>query len=78
MEALIANGALTQEQGAGLLDKIQEINAKLDAGHTGAACNQLSGFINQVNGFINNGTLTPAQGQPLLDTANALKSNSGC
>lgn len=78
VEALIASGALTQDQGAGLLDKIQEVSAKIDAGQTAAACNQLSSFINQVNGFISNGTLTSVQGQPLIDTANALKSNLGC
>jgi YVTN family beta-propeller protein len=78
VEALVAAGALTQAQGAGLLDKIHEISAKIDAGQAGAACNQLSGFINQVNAFISNGTLTTAQGQPLLDTANTLKSNLGC
>ena len=63
---------------AGLLDKIHEISAKIDAGQTNSACNQLSGFINQVNAFISNGTLTPAQGQPLIDTANVLKTKLGC
>lgn len=78
VEALIAGAALTQNQGAGLLDKIQEVSAKIDAGQTAAACNQLSGFMNQVNGFISNGTLTPAQGQPLINVANGLKFNLGC
>jgi len=78
VEALIAGGALTQDQGAGLIDKIQEASAKLDAGQTGAACNQLSSFINQVNAFISNGTLTSAQGQPLIDSTNTLESDLGC
>ena len=78
VEALIADGALTQDQGSGLLNKIQEVSAKIDAGQTAAACNQLNSFINQVNGFISNGTLTPAQGQPPIATANALRSNLGC
>ena len=78
VEALITSGALTQDQGVGLLDKIHEISAKLDAGQTAAACNQLSGFINQVNGFIGSGTLTPADGQPLIDAATALKTKLGC
>ena len=78
VKALIAAGALTQEQGAGLLDKIQEVIAKIDAGQTAAACNQVSSFINQVNGFINNGSLTSAQGQELIDAANALKTKIGC
>lgn len=78
VEALVAEGALTQSQGAGLLDKINEATAKIEAGQTAAACNQLSSFINQVNAFISNGTLTPEQGQPLIDAANALKSDAGC
>jgi YVTN family beta-propeller protein len=78
VEALVADGSLTQRQGAGLLDKIHEISAKIEAGQTGSACNQLSSFINQVSGFINNGTLTPAEGQPLIDTANVLRSDLGC
>ena len=61
-----------------MLDKINEATAKIEAGQTAAACNQLSSFINQVNAFISNGTLTPEQGQPLIDAANALKSDAGC
>ena len=78
LEGLTASGVLTQGQGAGLLDKINEATAKYDASQTGAACNQLSGFINQVNAFIGNGTLTPAQGQSLSDAANAVKTKFGC
>jgi YVTN family beta-propeller protein len=78
VEALIASGAFTQDQGDGLLDKIHELSAKLDAEQTGAACNQLSSFVNQVNAFISNGTLSGAQGQVLLDAANSLASKSGC
>ncbi len=78
VEALIAGGTLTQDKGAGLLDKIHEAVAKHDAGQAGAACNQLNSFINQVNAFIGNGTLTPAQGQSLIDLANAIQADFGC
>jgi hypothetical protein len=61
-----------------LLDKIHEAVAKHDAGQTGAACNQLSSFINQVDAFIGNGTLTPAQGQSLVDLANEIQTDFGC
>lgn len=62
VQALIAAGTLTQNQGAGLIDKLNEVIAKLDQGQTGAACDQLSSFINQVNAFINDSSLTQAQG----------------
>jgi hypothetical protein len=78
LDGLIAAGVLTQDQGAGLLDKIHEAVAKHDAGQTGAACNQLSSFINQVDAFIGNGTLTPAQGQSLVDLANEIQTDFGC
>jgi hypothetical protein len=78
VEALITGGALTQNQGAGLINKLNQVSAKLDAEQTTAACNQLSAFINQVQAFINSHALTPAQGQTLIDGANAIKTNIGC
>ena len=78
LNGLIADGTLSQDQGAGLLDKIHEASAKHNAGQAGAACNQLNSFINQVNAFISNGTLTPAQGQSLIDAANAVGTKFGC
>ena len=78
IQALVADGTLTQNQGAGLLDKLNQVTAKLDANQTGAACNQLSSFISQVQAFINSHALTPAQGQSLIDGANALRTSLGC
>jgi hypothetical protein len=53
LEALITGGTPTQNQGDGLIDKLEQAGAKIDAGQTSAACNQLSAFINQVTGLIN-------------------------
>jgi len=78
VRALVAGGSLTQNQAAGLVDKLEEIQTKLDNGHTAAACNQLSSFINQVTALINNGSLTASQGQALIDAANAIKASIGC
>ena len=78
VEALGAGGSLTQNQVDGLINKLHEIQAKLDNGQTGAACNQLSSFISQVQGFINSDTLTASQGQALIDAANAIKTSIGC
>jgi hypothetical protein len=38
----------------------------------------LSAFSNQVNAYVNSGTLTPAEGQSLLGAVNALESDLGC
>jgi len=78
VETLIAGGTLTQNQGSGLIDKLNQVATKLDANQTGAACNQLSAFITQVQGFINSHVLTQAEGQSLINAANAIKTNLGC
>ncbi len=62
----------------GLIDKINQVIVKLDAGQTSAACNQLNSFINQVTAFINSGALTSSQGQSLIDGANGIKADIGC
>jgi hypothetical protein len=78
IQALIDAGTLTQNQGNQLLNKINQVIAKLDAGQTNAACGQLGAFINNVNALINNHSLTQAQGQALIDAANAIKASNGC
>jgi YVTN family beta-propeller protein len=78
VQNLINAGTLTQNQGAGLIDKLNQVSAKLDQDQTGAACSQLNSFIQQVNAFINSGSLSQAQGQALIDAANAIKADNGC
>ena len=67
-----------QNQADGLIDKLNQVITKLDNGQTGAACNQLSTFINHVNAFMNNGALTQPEAQPLIDAANAIRASNGC
>ena len=78
MQALITGGSLTADRGAGLIDKLEHVQTKIDNGQTVAACNQLSAFINQVNAFLNSGSLTASQGQALIDAANVIKNSLGC
>jgi hypothetical protein len=47
-------------------------------GQTNVACNKLQDFIQQVQSFINNGTLTSADGQPLIDSAARIRNTLGC
>jgi len=65
--------------------QVQGLNAKLQAaldainqGKTNVACNKLSDFISQVTAFLNNGTLTSAQGTPLITSANHVRNTIGC
>jgi hypothetical protein len=78
VQALITGGSLTENQAAGLIDKLQHAQTKIHNGHAAPACNQLSAFINQVNAFLNSGSLTGSQGQALINAANAIKNNLGC
>jgi hypothetical protein len=78
IQALVAAGTLTQNQGAGLIDKINQAIVKLDSDQAAAACNQLNSFINQVNAFISSGSLTSSQAQSLIDGANGIKADIGC
>ena len=78
INALVTQGALAQNKANPLITKLTQAFIKLEAGQITAACGQLGAFINQLNADIGNGTLTPAQGQPLLDAANAIKTSMGC
>ncbi|QQS46325.1 MAG: DUF11 domain-containing protein [Acidobacteriota bacterium] len=69
---------LTQNQGNNLISKLNAALNYLNQGKKSRACNQLQSFINQVNNFINNGKLTPGQGQPLINAAVAIKQSIGC
>ena len=56
-------------QTTALMNKLNQILAKFDAGNVNSACNQLDAFVNQINSLVNTGTLTQAEAQPILDTA---------
>jgi len=77
VQALVP-GTLTQNQADALINKLEQVIDKLDKGQTNAACGQLGSFINQANADINNGSLTAAQGQALINAANAIKTSIGC
>jgi hypothetical protein len=70
IETLVAMDVLNQGQGNALTAKLRAAIKKMEQGNVNTAINQLQAFINQVNALINGGTLTPAEGQPLLDAAN--------
>jgi len=78
IQDLLDDGTLNGGQVNALISKLQTIIDKLNKGQTNAACNQLGAFINQVTAFINGGTLTSAEGQPLIDAAQAIKDSAGC
>jgi hypothetical protein len=75
MIAYVQTLPLSGQQKQGLTSKLQ---AALEAPNNNVACNKLSDFVSQLTSFINNGSLTPAQGQPLLDSAAHVRNTLGC
>jgi hypothetical protein len=69
---------LSGQQVQGLQSKLQAALDAINDGKTNVACNKLADFINQVGAYINNGTLTSAQGQPLINSANNVRNTIGC
>jgi hypothetical protein len=78
VEALVAGGTLTLDQGDGLTDKLEAAIASLNGGNTRAGCNQLGAFINQANAFIRAGVLSPDKGLTLINAAEAIRTQIGC
>ena len=79
IEALVAAGSLNVSQGQGLIDKLTKIIVKLESvPPLKPACKQLDAFINQVNGFVNDGVLTAAEGSGLIDSAINAAKGAGC
>jgi len=72
VENIVNIGVLKQQQGKGLIAKLNEALKNLNKAKPNkrVACNKLSDFIDQVNAYINSGILTPIQGQALIDAAN--------
>lgn len=69
---------LSGQQVQGLSSKLQAALDAVNTNKTNVACNKLADFISQLSGFISNGTLTSAQGQPLLNSAAHVRNTLGC
>jgi hypothetical protein len=72
IEGLIDDGTLSWGRGNALLSKLDAAIKKLDQGKDAVAINLLQAFIQQVSDFIDEGILTPTEGQPLIDAANEI------
>jgi probable HAF family extracellular repeat protein len=71
---LAAVNGMTFEPGSAVL---QAALASLDHGNTGATCNQLEAFINQVVAAAGK-SLTPSQADQLIDAAAAIQAMLAC
>ena len=65
--ALITGGSLNKGQGNALTKKLDGILTQLAKGKVVVAMNRLMAFIHQTQALIDDGVLTAAEGQPLID-----------
>jgi uncharacterized repeat protein (TIGR01451 family) len=70
--------SLTGTQKNGLLAKLNAALSAINTGQQNVACNKLSEFINSVGVLINNGSLTAAQGNAWISSANHVRNTIGC
>lgn len=72
VEDVVDAGTVNSGQGNALVSKIQGVLKQLAKGKSKTAVNQLRATINQVESFIAEGVLTPAEGQALIDAIDAI------
>lgn len=73
VEALMNVGILNDGQGRALLRKIERAEAQADAGRTESAIDLINAIIRQVEDFVADGVLTPAEGETLIGLAEAIR-----
>jgi hypothetical protein len=72
VEALRHAGILNGGQANALTVKLENAIKNLDKDKANTALNNLNAFINQVQSFIDEGVLTPEEGQSLIEAADAI------
>jgi hypothetical protein len=64
---------LTGQQAQGLVSKLNQALTSINSQQYPSACGKLADYVTQVQNYINNGTLTSAQGSPLIVSANKVR-----
>ena len=72
IQTLITTGVISSGNGNALTSKLSSAIQSLNQGNTTSGVNKLGSFINQVNAMIHSGKLTSAEGQALIDAAQAI------
>jgi hypothetical protein len=72
VQSLVAAGVLTPAQGNNLEGKLENARRKYEQGNADGAVKHLRAFINQVEDYVRDGTLTAAQGESLTAKANGV------
>ena len=76
--AVQLTGELNPGQISSLISMLDALLASIEAPNNGSVCGQLDGFIAKISGWISQGKLASASGQPLITSANNLKQAYNC
>jgi uncharacterized repeat protein (TIGR01451 family) len=76
--ASVSASSLTGTQKNGLLSKLNAALSAINNGQQNIACNKLSEFVNNVGNLITQGSLTAAQGNAWISSANHVRNYLGC
>ena len=69
----VNDAPLSPGQKKSLIRKLEAAIKHLEKDRERGACGKLKDFIAQVDGFINSGILTTTEGDPLIDSATAIR-----
>ena len=72
VQSLVISGVLTKNEGKKLSNILASVIKDLDAKKTKSVIKELNAFIIQVEVDVQNGILSPTQGQALVDEANSV------
>ena len=78
VEQLVTYKNLKAGQGKFLIKKLEGVIKNIDQGTTAGSCDKLQSFIDQVNGLVKSGKLTPSEGTILIDAATVIQTSLGC
>ena len=78
IQALVDANILNHGEGNSLIVKLEAAIASINRGSTGAACNQLNAFLNEVDAMVKSGRLTPLQAQGLIQLATKAQNGLNC
>jgi hypothetical protein len=70
IDGLVDSGAVPPGPANSLVATLEGVSRQLASGNVNAAIARLNAFVRQVTALITAGSISPADGQPLIDAAN--------
>lgn len=72
VQSMVNGDTLTEGQGIGLMDKLNQIVSKIENSNLRPAINQLKAFENQVSGLMRANAITIEEGNELIEAADSI------